>query len=98
MARTCFGFLLLLSIASAIQAQQPAVRFQKTQLDPKFRSEGVAVADFNKDGKLDIAAGFVWYAAPDWKMHLITDKAPEYNPKGYSNAFCCFAEDVNHDS
>jgi hypothetical protein len=47
---------------------------------------------------MDIAAGFVWYAAPDWKMHLITDKAPEYNPKGYSNAFCCFAEDVNHDS
>ena len=26
-----------------------------------FRSEGVAVGDFNRDGKADIAAGTVWY-------------------------------------
>jgi hypothetical protein len=57
----------------------------------------VAVADFNRDGKPDIAAGYVWYEAPDWKMHAITEKAPEYEPKGYSNAFCVFAEDVNRD-
>jgi hypothetical protein len=74
-----------------------AVRFKKTRIDPIFRSEGACVADFNKDGKLDICAGFVWYEAPDWKMHNLTEKAPEYDPKGYSNAFCCFAEDVNND-
>jgi hypothetical protein len=88
----------LLVFAALAHAESPAkVRFERTQLDAKFRSEGVAVADFNKDGKLDVAAGFVWYEAPDWKMHPITDKAPEYDPKGYSNAFCNFAEDVNHD-
>ena len=95
--------LCLLLFPALIAAQdkpvaKPAnVRFKKTQLDPKFRSEGVAVADFNHDGKLDIAAGFVWYEAPDWKMHLIIEKEPEYKPEGYSNAFCCFAEDVNGD-
>jgi hypothetical protein len=88
-----------LFVASAPLAfsQSPQVRFKRTQLDDKFRSEGVAVADFNKDGKPDIAAGFVWYEAPDWKMHQLTEKLPEYDPKGYSNAFCCFAEDVNGD-
>lgn len=91
------GLTAALLTASLAAAQSPKVTFKRTQLDPKFRSEGVAVADFNKDGKQDIAAGFVWYEAPDWKMHQITEKAPEYDPKGYSNAFCCFAEDVNGD-
>jgi hypothetical protein len=88
---------VFLSAAVAQDKAAPKVGFKRTQLDAKFRSEGVAVADFNKDGKLDIAAGFVWYEAPDWKMHQLTEKAPEYNPKNYSNAFCCFAEDVNGD-
>lgn len=88
----------LFAFAAPASAASPTkVRFERTQLDPKFRSEGVAVADFNKDGKLDVAAGFVWYEAPDWKLHPITEKAPEYDPKGYSNSFCNFAEDVNHD-
>src|SRR5262245_56396790 len=86
-----------LSAAGAAWAEEPAakdsapgtkIHFKKQQLDPKFRSEGVAVGDFNKDGKNDIAAGFVWYEAPDWKMHNLTEKAPEYEPKGYSNSFC----------
>lgn len=89
--------LLLLGCAVAAAEEGKKVRFKKTQLDPIFRSEGVCVADFNKDGKLDICAGFVWYEAPDWKMHQMTDKAPEYDPKGYSNAFCCFADDLNGD-
>ena len=105
MRASVIGCLLLLPGLLPAQEQsspeksKPAVnvRFQKTQLDPKFRSEGVCTADFNHDGKLDICAGFVWYAAPDWKMHLMTDKEPDYKPEGYSNAFCCFAEDVNGD-
>jgi len=89
--------LLLTAVAAASAEEGKNVRFKKKQLDPKFRSEGVCVADFNKDGKNDICAGFVWYEAPDWKMHQLTDKAPEYNPEGYSNAFCCFADDINAD-
>lgn len=95
---------LVCLISSAARAEEPArnVRFERTQLDAKFRSEGVAAGDFNKDGKMDIAAGFVWYEAPqeaggEWKMHAITDKAPEHDPKGYSNSFCTWAEDLNSD-
>ncbi len=79
-------------------AEEPVkIAFEKTQLDTVFRSEGVAAGDFNQAGKLDIAAGMVWYEAPDWKMHSIVEKTPEYNPMGYSNSFCTFAEDLNGD-
>jgi hypothetical protein len=97
--------LILVCLASyAANAEESAskVRFERRQLDGKFRSEGVAAGDFNKDGKLDIAAGFVWYEAPrdavgEWTMHAITEKAPEHDPKGYSNSFCTWAEDLNGD-
>lgn len=79
------------------RTKPPRVAFIKQQLDTKFRSEGVAVLDVNKDGKLDIAAGYVWYEAPDWKLHTIVEKAPEYQPKGYANSFCTFARDLNMD-
>ena len=47
---------------------------------------------------MDIAAGTVYYAAPDWKrMVPFADKAMEYDPHGYSNSFCNFAEDLNGD-
>ena len=34
--------------------------FKKTTLTRDFISEGVAVADLNKDGKQDIVAGYYW--------------------------------------
>ncbi len=103
-AYSALALLMLIGLSFSVafgdesaSAKKARINFRKTQLDGKFRSEGVAVGDFNKDGKLDVAAGFVWYAAPDWKMQLITETAPEYQPVGYSNSFCNFAEDVNHD-
>ncbi len=73
------------------------ISFQRFQLDPVFRAEGVAVADFNGDGHNDIAAGSVYYAGPDWKMHSILPEPKAFAPKTYSDAFCCFADDVNRD-
>ena len=86
--------------ATQAGAQTPAatgISFQKTVLDTVFRAEGVAVGDFNKDGRQDIAAGTVWYEAPDWKMRLTGDKAPQYDPLSYSHAFQTFADDLNGD-
>ena len=77
--------------------KSPAITFKRTQLDSKFRSEGVAVGDFNGDGKLDIAAGSVYYAAPDWKMVPVREKAGEFDPLNYSDSFCNFADDINGD-
>lgn len=98
MLRRCLtaGSLLLLALPLLAHGEEE-LKFKKTQIETKFRSEGCAVGDFNRDGLMDVSAGSVWYEAPDWKMHLIRAKADEYDPKGYSDSFCNFAQDVNHD-
>ena len=89
---------LLAAVAAAIALPARAdVRFTKVVLDKTFRSEGVAVGDVNHDGKLDVLAGDVWYAAPDWKMGEVR-KVGAYSPnKGYSQCFQNFSGDVNGD-
>jgi hypothetical protein len=76
-----------------------AITWKKTHIDKTFRSEGVAVADVNKDGKMDILVGDVWYAAPDWKMHQIRKPKRDYGngAGGYSESFACWADDINGD-
>lgn len=104
-------WLLTLLLAPAVLAALPAadakkdtpkddtgITWKKTVLDKTFRAEGVAVADVNKDGKLDVLAGEVWYEAPDWKMHEI-QKPGDYKDGagGYSHTFACWTEDLNKD-
>lgn len=75
-----------------------AITWKKTIIEHKFRSEGVAVADVNKDGKLDILVGDLWYEAPDWKPHAIRKIMTLNDPQHqYSECMCCWAEDVNRD-
>ena len=69
-------FVVFVFSAFAVAEEGSAPRFKKQQLDAKFRSEGVAVGDFNQDGKQDIVAGFVWYEAPKWTMHTIANEPP----------------------
>lgn len=87
---------LLLPVAQ-MACGEGAIRFEKYQLDHRFRAEGVAVGDFNRDGRRDIAAGSVWYAAPDWQMHTILEEPQEYEPKNYSGCFNAWVEDLNGD-
>jgi hypothetical protein len=73
------------------------VAFKKIVIDPEFRSEGVAVADINRNGKLDIMAGNFWYEAPNWTPHEIAP-AQKFDPQNaYSNSFVVYADDVNGD-
>jgi hypothetical protein len=73
------------------------VRFRKIVLDREFRSEGVAVADVNRDGKQDVIAGNLWYEAPAWTPLEIAPVGRYDREKGYSNAFVNYAMDVNRD-
>lgn len=75
-----------------------SIQWKKTVIDKVFRSEGVAIADVNKDGKMDILNGEAWYEAPEWKMHPIR-KLGNYGDglRGYSQSFACWTDDFNKD-
>jgi hypothetical protein len=75
-----------------------AISWKKTVIEAKFRSEGVAIADVNKDGKTDILIGDLWYEAPDWKPHEIR-KVGDYGDglRSYSECMLCWADDLNGD-
>ena len=57
-------------------------------------NEGIAVADFNNDGKLDVAAGRNWYAAPDFVARPVR---PINDWNGYVESNGDFAYDVDGD-
>jgi hypothetical protein len=82
-------------MASAAAPRQ--VKFKKIVLDREFRSEGVTVADVNRDGRPDVIAGNLWYEAPTWTPHEIQPVQKFDAAKGYSNSFVNFAMDVNRD-
>lgn len=93
------GLLLLYFIFSAhyITAQTAKAAFKKHILSTDFISEGVAVGDVNKDGKIDILAGPSWFEAPGWKRHDI-DTFKVYQPKtAYARSFLNHCMDVNQD-
>lgn len=83
-------------IAVALAGSDPG--WKKTTIEGKFRAEGIATADVNKDGKLDLMIGDFWYAAPSWTKHEIR-KPGDYGDglRSYSEAMCCWADDINKD-
>lgn len=75
----------------------PSTDFKKTEITRDFISEGVAVADLNKDGKMDIVAGYYWFEAPNWTRHEMVPSRT-YDPrKEYSDSFLNLGMDVNQD-
>jgi hypothetical protein len=86
---------IILTIANSFCYSQ--VQFKKHTLTNDFISEGVAVGDVNKDGKLDVLAGLYWFEAPHWNRHEIAP-GKIYNPaKEYSTSFLNYSMDVNQD-
>ncbi|MGL4420461.1 MAG: FG-GAP repeat domain-containing protein [Gemmataceae bacterium] len=97
MQTALFLSLLLPGLAPDV-SDAPAIRWTKTVLDRKFRTEGVAIADVNKDGEIDVFNGEYWYQAPDWTPH---EMRPPMDFKdglsNYSRCFACWPGDFNKD-
>ncbi|MDX2036719.1 MAG: VCBS repeat-containing protein [Isosphaeraceae bacterium] len=73
-------------------------RFKKTTIEAKFRSEGIAVADVNKDGKPDLMIGDFWYEAPAWTRHEIRPPGDFGDGlRSYSRCMTCWTDDVDGD-
>jgi len=81
-APTWYGRILALILAgilcpsnprsSAAEPRTGKLRFEKHKLIESF-NEGLAVADVNRDGRLDIIAGPDWFEAPTWKQHPLRE-------------------------
>lgn len=91
-----FALCAVATLVSGASAAGDAV-FAKTVLDSRFVAEGVAVGDVNRDGRLDVLAGNVWYEAPDWIPHEIAPVDVLEPKTQYSNCFHTWAEDLNGD-
>lgn len=94
---------LVLNVSVFSLHAQPGkeVSWKRIVIDKTFRSEGVGLVDVNKDGKKDIVSGDVWYEAPDWKMHILSEERKfdinGWNPLNYSESFAVFPDDFNGD-
>ena len=102
LGRHLLGAMLLLAggLSGALAQPKPeaaAVTFKKTKLTGQFLSEGVAVADLNHDGRLDIVAGYYWFEAPNWQRHQLAPSRTFDPRKEYSNSFLNLGLDVNQD-
>ena len=80
--------------------------WHRIKLDERIRSEGVAAADFNNDGRMDVVAGDVWYQAPtsdaylsgkNWLRKEVRLPGEFVAGKGYSQSFVNIAHDVDGD-
>jgi len=94
------GLLYVLSLGCASNSDPGRLAlptFQRTQLTSTFYSEGVAVADINRDGALDIISGPYWYAGPDFHQKFAYYPPVAFDPIGWSNNFLTFVYDFNQD-
>lgn len=98
---------LLFAISSAAGLADD-IRWERIKLEDVFRAEGVAVADINKDGRLDVINGEAWYEQPgdpkmlqtgNWTMHpLRAEGIRRYIADGaYSHSFAVWTYDISGD-
>jgi hypothetical protein len=95
MLRPLLICLCLLLSSRPTPAAEPA--FTRVTLDSFFYAEGAAIADFNGDGHMDVAAGPRIFAGPDFKTSRVYRSPHAFDRLSYSNNFLTFHDDFNRD-
>jgi hypothetical protein len=94
--RSCFLLAVSALAAPCVRGAEPS--WERVRIDEVFRSEGVAAADVDRDGRMDVIHGLAWYQAPNWTIHPIREmKDYKDGAAGYSNSFVNWAYDLNGD-
>ncbi|MBR5758019.1 MAG: VCBS repeat-containing protein, partial [Thermoguttaceae bacterium] len=77
----CVLTLVAVGSAFAVSVQAKEPEWQKIVVSDKFRSEGAAFGDFNKDGVMDVVSGHIWYEGPEFKTeHQFMKGEDSYDP------------------
>jgi hypothetical protein len=84
---------VLFSLQTVSLSRPPDIPFRTHAIDPGY-SETAAVADINRDGRLDIISGEYWYEAPAWTKHRFRDVGFSNN---YIDSFSILPVDVDGD-
>jgi len=100
------NWAVVLGVSAVVCTSSPAsepgvgspISWKRTTIDGHFRSEGVAAADLNRDGRLDVLIGDSWYESPSWTRHDIR-KPGEFGDglHSYSESMAVWADDINRD-
>jgi hypothetical protein len=98
------SLLLLAGLALALP-RPPDVPFRKHTLDLGI-SETAALADMNRDGRVDLVSGENWFEAPAWTKHKFrdldffadflddfTDLAMDVNGDGWPDIISCYGHE-----
>ena len=88
-----FAFALLVTARPFGAPRPPDIPFRIQMLDGGA-NETAAVADINKDGRLDIVSGENWYEGPSWTQHHFRDLGFSGN---YIDGFSDMPVDVDGD-
>jgi hypothetical protein len=67
MLRWILAVMLLTLTCAPLKAAELVHTFKKVVLTDQFWAEGAAIADFNRDGAMDVVSGPFWYEGPDFK-------------------------------
>jgi hypothetical protein len=88
-----FVLALPIVLLAGAQSRPPDIPFRVHAIDPGA-SETAAVADINRDGRLDIVSGESWFEAPGWTKHRFRELGFSNN---YVDAFSDLPIDVDGD-
>src|SRR5687768_12576195 len=92
-----FSVLLFLSASCAAGTDAP-VRFDKRVLADRYFCDGVNVGDVNRDGKVDVVAGPIWYEGPGFdKMHEFYPAVAHPLEPSPTNSMFSYVHDLNGD-
>lgn len=84
---------LVLGSTSSLQANEPGLKFEVLGLAIDA-NEGIAAADVDQDGKVDLVAGRFWYRNGDWRARPLR-QIDDWN--GYVQSNGDYVFDVNQD-